>query len=125
MNIKNLNLTYLLGIIPIIYSNSPTQYPTVLATIPCLNCNTLDPTGAPTYTTYEALGVSVNSQGLRVLFVLFTLVIAAILVTYIGYVRSMYNKYGEVQVKRKKADALMGSSTHSEVQLMETSLDKS
>lgn len=75
--------------------------------------------------TYEALGVSITSQALRVLSVLFTLVIAAILVTYIGYVRSMYNKYGEVQVKRKKADAFINSSTHSEVQLMETSLDKS
>lgn len=75
--------------------------------------------------TYEALGVEVNSETLRVLSVLFTLVIAAILVTYIGYVRSMYNKYGEVQVKRKKGEAYINSSTHSESQLMETSQDKS
>jgi hypothetical protein len=89
-----------------------------------LNCYTLDPTGAPTYRTYEALGLSFTSEALRVLTVLFTLIIAAILVTYIGYVRSMYNKYGEIQVKRRKGDTHINSSTHSETQLMEGSLDK-
>lgn len=74
---------------------------------------------------YEVLGYSITSEALRVLTVLLTLVIAAILVTYIGYVRSMYNKYGEVQVRRRKGDPQINSSTHSESQLMESSLDKS
>lgn len=97
----------------------------MIETIPCLNCYTLDPTGAPTYMSYEVLGYSITSEALRVLTVLLTLVIAAILVTYIGYVRSMYNKYGEIQVRRRKVDTQINSSTHSESQLMESSLDKS
>lgn len=93
-------------------------------TIPCLNCYTLEPTGAPTFVTYEVLGVSITSEALRVLTVLFSLVIAAILMTYIGYVRSMYNKYGELQVRRK-AETQINSSTHSEAQLMGSNRDKS
>jgi uncharacterized membrane protein YraQ (UPF0718 family) len=73
---------------------------------------------------YEVLGFSITSEALRVLTVLFTLVIAAILVTYIGYVRSMYNKYGELQIKRK-AESQINSSTHSEAQLMGSSREKS
>jgi hypothetical protein len=73
---------------------------------------------------YEVLGFSITSEALRVLTVLFSLVVAAILVTYIGYVRSMYNKYGELQTKRK-TEIQINSSTHSEAQLMGSSLDKS
>mmetsp|Transcript_23848 Transcript_23848/g.34980 ORF Transcript_23848/g.34980 Transcript_23848/m.34980 type:complete len:124 (-) Transcript_23848:174-545(-) len=97
-------------------TSSPTPAPTILETIPCLNCYTLDPTSAPTYMTYGALGVSINSEALRVLSVLLILVVAAVLVTYIGYVRSSYNKYGEVQVKRRN---IADSSTHSQMDLIE------
>lgn len=79
----------------------------------------MDPTSAPTYYSYNAMGMSVTSESLRVLSVLLILVVAAVLMTYAGYVRSKFNKYGEMQVTRKNTDINM--STHSQSGLMDGS----
>ena len=94
-------------------------YPTFSETIPCLNCGSMYPTSAPSYYSYDVMGMSITSESLRVLSVLLILVVGAILMTYAGYVRSKYNKYGELQIKRKTPDISM--STHSESGLLDTS----
>lgn len=80
----------------------------------------MEPTTAPTYISYTALGMSITSESLRVLSVLLILVVAAVIMTYAGYVRSQYNKYGELQIKRK-ANVDLNASTHSEMGLMDGS----
>ena len=83
--------------------------------IPCLNCYSSEPTSAPTYTAYSLpLGFTITAEGIRIFGVLFLLMTAAILMTYIGYVRSSYNKYGE---PAKDSD-ISDSSTHSEAELI-------
>ena len=83
--------------------------------IPCLNCYTWEPTGSPTYFAYSLpLGFSITGEGIRVFIVMFVLITVSILVTYIGYVRSSYNRYGEPA----KDPDYINSSTHSEAELI-------
>lgn len=83
--------------------------------IPCLNCYTWEPTSSPTYFAYSLpLGYSITPEAIRVFIVLFVLMTASILMTYIGYVRSSYNKYGEPA----KDPDFVDSSTHSEAELI-------